>query len=358
MPSTATAVRLALVIPLHGPAGIFGPSCEACAQLAAEDFNLGPGILGRELDITVIDGSGPPREVADRVDKAISDGAVDGVTGWHLSSVRQAVVPRIAGRVPYVYTPLYEGGEGNPGVFLTGEIPGDQVRPAIRWLAREKGVRRWFILGNDYVWPRATARAARHYVRSEGSVVCGEFYVPLNTQDFREAVRRVEHSDADAVLMLLVGQDAVLFNRAFARASLDESCLRFSPLMEENMLLATGAPSTRGLYAAAGYFDTLPTGDNLDFQRLYVSRFGPKAPVLNSIGESCYEGILLFAALAQRSGGVDPRQWSRVSDSVGYDGPRGSVRLRDRHLHQPIHLAEADGHEFSVIATLLVPGGS
>ena len=30
---------VALVVPLQGPAGIFGPSCECCAQLAAEEVN-------------------------------------------------------------------------------------------------------------------------------------------------------------------------------------------------------------------------------------------------------------------------------------------------------------------------------
>lgn len=352
VPSRDTAVRLALVIPLHGPAGIFGPSCEACAQLAVENFNLGSGVLGRELHLVVIDGSAAPHQVAAEVDAMVSAGLVDGVTGWHLSSVRQAIVPRIAGRVPYVYTPLYEGGEGSPGVFLAGETPGWQVQPAIRWLARGKGVHRWLIVGDDYVWPRGTARAARRYIRSEGGVVCDEFFVPLNTQDFGPPIRRVERSLADAVLMLLVGQDAVLFNRAFAKAGLDEHCVRFSPLMEENMLLASGARSTRGLYAAAGYFDMLPTADNLDFHKLYVDRFGPKAPTLNSMGESCFEGILLFAALAQRSGGVDLRRWCQVADTVGYDGPRGAVCMHDRHLHQRIYLAEAKGLEFSVIAAL------
>jgi ABC-type branched-subunit amino acid transport system substrate-binding protein len=352
VPSTGTAVRLALVIPLHGPAGIFGPSCEACAQLAVEDFNLGSGVLGRELHLSVIDGSAAPHEVADKVEAAVSAGLVDGVTGWHLSSVRQAIVPRIGGRIPYVYTTLYEGGEGNPGVFLAGETPRWQVQPAIHWLAREKGVHRWLIVGNDYVWPRGTAGAACHYVRSEGGVVCGEFFVPLNTQDFGPAVRRVERSLADAVLMLLVGQDAVLFNRAFAKAGLDEHCLRFSPLMDENMLLASGARSTRDLYAAAGYFDTLPTADNLDFHKLYLDRFGPTAPTLNSMGESCYEGILLFAALAERSGGVDLPKWRQVADTVGYDGPRGAVWMHHRHLRQRIYLAEAKDLEFTVIAVL------
>jgi len=49
-----------LVIPLHGSAGIFGPSCELCAQLAADEINSGNGVLGRELHRSVVDGSARP----------------------------------------------------------------------------------------------------------------------------------------------------------------------------------------------------------------------------------------------------------------------------------------------------------
>lgn len=346
------ALALGLVIPLHGPAGIFGPSCEACAQLAVEELNLGTGVLGRELRLVVVDGGGSPERVADEVEVLVSAGEVDAVTGWHLSSVRQAVVSRIAGRVPYVYAPLYEGGEDAPGVFLAGETPRFQVLPAMRWLARERGVRRWCIVGDDYVWPRRTALVARGYARRLGGEVCDAVFLPLGCGDFGPVLRRIELCQADAVLMLLVGQDAVAFNRAFACAQLDERCLRFSPLMEENMLLGSGATATRGLYAAAGFFDTLPTGDNLDFHQLYVRRFGPAAPALGSLGESCYEGVQLLAALAERAGDLDAGRLCQIADTVGYDGPRGSVHLQDRHLRQRVYLAEAKGLEFEIVTVL------
>ena len=44
-----TTLDVALVIPLHGSAGLFGPSCELCAQLAAEELNATGGVLAREL---------------------------------------------------------------------------------------------------------------------------------------------------------------------------------------------------------------------------------------------------------------------------------------------------------------------
>src|SRR6185369_10227925 len=89
------AVRVALVVPLRGPAGMFGPSAELCAQLAAEEINAAGGVLGRELVLIPVDGGAAPERVAAEVEALVSVGAVHGVTGWHISSVRQAVAPRI-----------------------------------------------------------------------------------------------------------------------------------------------------------------------------------------------------------------------------------------------------------------------
>ena len=95
-----SAVNVALVVPLHGSAGIFGPSCELCAQLAVAEINAADGVLGRELRLIVVDGSAAPRQVADEVGALAAAGLVDAVVGWHISAVRQAVAPRIAGARP------------------------------------------------------------------------------------------------------------------------------------------------------------------------------------------------------------------------------------------------------------------
>lgn len=192
--------------------------------------------------------------------------------------------PRLAGQVPYVYTALYEGGERAPGVFLLGETPRRQLLPAMRFLREQHGVRRWCVVGDDYVWPRLSARAARAYTALCKGMICDEVFVPLGTTDFTRVLPRVAASRPDAVLMLLVGEDAVHFNRAFARTGLDEKAWRLSTLMDETMLLGSGAESTRRLAAAAGYFETLPTAESLALDGRYVRRFTADAPALNSLG--------------------------------------------------------------------------
>ena len=157
----ATAVLdVAFVVPRSGPSGIYGPSCEASGALAEAELNDADGILGREVRLRPVDGGRRPDVVADEVDGLVTSGAVDAVVGWHTSAVRQRLAPRLRGRVPYLYTAVYEGGERTPGAFMTGETPGRQLRPALRFMASEIGVRTWCVVGSDYVWPRVTARAA------------------------------------------------------------------------------------------------------------------------------------------------------------------------------------------------------
>lgn len=345
-------VQVGLVVPLQGPAGLFGPSCEASARLAVDRLNAESGVLGRQLRLVTIDGGQSPQRVADEVDALVSAQAIDAVTGWHISAVRQAIAPRTQGRVPYVYTALYEGGEQTPGVFLTGETPERQLGPSLRWMVEELGIRRWFIVGDNYVWPRESARAAHRYARALGIELCGEAYVPLGAEEYGEVLAELEASEPQGVLMFLVGADAVQFNRAFAARGLQDRIVRLSTLMDENMLLATGASGTKGLYTAAGFFDTLLTPGSMQFHQEYARHHGAGAPVPNSMGESCYEGLRLLAALWQRAGSLDLRRVCEQAERTGYDGPRGAVHIEHGHLHQPVYVAQADALEFCVLDQL------
>lgn len=67
----AEVVDVAFVVPLSSPAGLFGPSCEACGRLAVEEVNANGGVLGRELRLRVVDGGRSPAAVASEVDSLV-----------------------------------------------------------------------------------------------------------------------------------------------------------------------------------------------------------------------------------------------------------------------------------------------
>lgn len=344
--------RLAMVVPFQGPAGMFGPSCEAVTELAVAELNATSGVGGRPVTVELVDGGAKPEAVAARIRDLIREKHIDAVTGWHISSVRLAIARETAGKLPYVYTSLYEGGEDSVGVVCLGETPSMQIAPALRWLRTEAGLRRWLIVGDDYVWPRLSCEAIRSQSQELGIWIVGEHFVPYGGGRIRYLVDLAERSNCDGVLMLLVGQHAVDFNREFARRGLSARIARYSPLMEETMLLASGAGATENLYVSASYFRSLRTDEAMDLVSAYTLLHGSSAPPLNNMAESCYEGILFLAAAATRTRSTKAERIIQNTSQASYEGPRGTVNFIEGTAVQPIHLALASGHDFDIIATL------
>ncbi|MCY0154942.1 ABC transporter substrate-binding protein [Hoeflea alexandrii] len=128
--SSAGFYRVALLIPMCGSAGIWAPSCISSAQLAVEEINRRNGIAGRQVQLIMIDSALEAKvPVEEIVNDLIETNAIDAIVGMHISAIRQRLSKVVRQRVPYVYTPLYEGGENTPGIFAIGETPHEQLGP-------------------------------------------------------------------------------------------------------------------------------------------------------------------------------------------------------------------------------------
>ncbi|TDC05533.1 nitrile hydratase [Nonomuraea longispora] len=336
------AIRIGLVVPVSGVLGLMGPCAINCAVLAAEELNAAGGLLGRPVELVLVDGGRPARQVAAEVSELVRTGTVKAVTGAHASDVRVEVVAAIAGRVPFVYGPPYEGGGHAPGVYFLGETPDRQLAPGIEWLVGTRRARRWFLLGNDYIWPRLVHANARPLLRALGATVVGESLVP-----YGDAVRRLDRvADArpDAVLLTLIGSDLMDFNRAYAAGGLGAT--RLCGALEEHGLLGIGGDVTGGLYASMGYFRDLPTEASLAFAQRYAARFGPDAPMLNAHGHGCYEAVAMLAALCGRAGSLAVPALDAVADGATITSARGTLTLLGRQVHHPVQLGRADGLNF------------
>ena len=337
--------RLAALIPMSGIAGIWGPSCLACATLATEQWNDAGGLRGRRISLTVVDASDECDTLEDELSRLVEHGEIDAVVGMHTSSVRQRVTDQIGSRIPFVYTPLYEGGALARGVMAIGDTPQRQLLPALNWLTSRYRLRRWYLVGNDYCWPRRSHTLAVRALTRQGCEVVGSRYVPLGRCDVEQLVDEIRRSGAQAVLMSLVGQDAVDFSRAFGDAGLAGRVLRLSCAIEENGLLAIGPEHTEGLFVSSSYFASLQTERNGAFRERYWSRFGERAPVLNALGQSTYEGVAFLRGL---TGG---RQAARGT-LVEFDSVRATRWRSNADKATPIYLAQAEGMSFNVIQPL------
>jgi urea transport system substrate-binding protein len=348
--------RIGLFVPMSGSAGLWGPSAMTCAELAADEINSLGGLNGRFLQLSVFNASDEADDLAAQTDAALSYGELDAIVGMHTSSVREAVKRTAAGRVPFVYTPLYEGEETSPGVFAIGERPEQQLRPAIHAMSARYKTRRWMMIGNDYIWPRVSHRLALQYVKETHGTVLQDIYVPFGVADFEPILASIKRLKPDCILLSLVGQDAIDFNRLFGELGLSKNILRLSCAFEENGLLAIGAENSEGLHVAAGYFASLTTESNARFKERYHARFGRRAPTLNSLGQSTYEGVHFAAALmgleAFKTHSFTDALTMTLKKPLTWNGARGGRYLNNAFSIQPVYLARADGHLFEVVQTL------
>jgi len=350
--NAAGSLKIATFFPLSGPAALFGPTQTACAKLAAQQINAGGGVGGRQISILPADGGAPPAEAAKSAIRLMLRDKVDVVVGSHNSAVREAIVAALKGRVPYVYTPLYEGGECNRNVYVTADTPQQQVQPSIDYLAKSLGAKTYYLIGNDYVWPRKTNEQAKKYIAANGGKVVGEEYVPLGAANkFEDAVTRIKAKKPDLVVITLVGGDNVNFNRTFAGFGLDSSIKRISYLLEELTLMGIGDKSSKGLYSAMSYFVNEQSEANKSFKGDFAKAFGAKAPPLSMLGADCFSGVHFAKALVEKAGGTDAGKLMAAANNLQYQTATGTATMTNRHVVKDMYLAECKGTSFNIVQT-------
>lgn len=345
--------KIGFFIALSGPAALFGPTQRACADLAAEKINKAGGILGRPVKLLFTDAGGPPAETAKSAVRLMLEDKVDLFIGSHDSATREANIATIKAKVPYIYSPVYEGGECSPNVFCLGETPPQQAQPAIEFLAREKKAKTFHLIGDDYVWPRKVNEQVKKYVAQHGGKVTGEEYVPFGAPNkFEEAVTRIKAAKPDAVICTLVGADNVNFNRTFAGFGLDKSIARLSLLLEENTLHGIGAENSANLYSCMGYFANAPSEGAKKFKAEYLAKYGDKAPQLATIGADCYSALNLAKALFDKAGGADAKKLAAASEGLAFTAAAGPATMHGRQVDKDMYLADCKGTEFEVLKTI------
>jgi ABC-type branched-subunit amino acid transport system substrate-binding protein len=294
------ALRLGLLLPLSGPLALAATSALDAACLAASEVNESGGERGRAVELILVDAGADSRRAAAETRALADAGLVDAFVGLHTSDVHRAIEAELGGSLPYIFTPPHEGGSRLPGVVTLGDSPSQQLGPALDALAKTHPVRRWAMIGSDYIWAWFTHQAAASHLRAVGASVVSSRFVPfgITLDDADALVEELGAQRVDALLLSLIGSDLALFNRSFARAGVGDRIVRLSGSLEENGLLAAGGDDTGALYSAMRSFVGQDDERRRGLAENYHRMFGDYAPVLDAYSESCYDGVHLAVALA------------------------------------------------------------
>lgn len=346
-------MKVGLLLPRSGAAGIWGPACEAAMIIGAAEINASGGILGEEVDLVFADSGVTEMEALNSVETLIDIEGVEAIVGTHTSDIRDVISRRLTGRVPYIYTAQYEGIPVGPSTVAIGSTDIELMRPAFFWLTDTKRARKFFFVGNDYIWPRMVAGTTRALVQQQGGEMVGEAYRSRADFDHEDLLKQIAASGADVVIQALVGNCAIQFNRDFAAAGLDQKVLRFALIVDEPVLHGIGADASTNLFSASHYYSDWHSRANDTFLELYHQAFGELAPPVSAGSVAFYEGLHVLAGLAR-----DNQTSDRVK--LAHLMQRPISRLKARHVlvNKPVgefprvHIAAAEGLAFRVVATL------
>ena len=286
-------LRVGLAIPASGVLGLTGPAALAATVLAAEEVNDRGGVGGRRVELIPIDAGAPAEVVADEVRSLLMSQSLEVLFGFHTSDIHRRLERLTAGRIPYFFTPPHEGGHRLEGLALLGDGPSDQLVPIAQQLAGPTARRRWALIGNDYIWPRAVHAVAAEVLREHGADIVHVELVGFGQVNSDRIIRELRRLRADAVLLSLVGRDLATFNRAFAGSPLAARVSRVSGALEETGLLEIEGDDTGELYSSMPWYAADPDSEGL--HERYEHRWGPHAPHLGVYAAGCYDGLRLLA---------------------------------------------------------------
>lgn len=341
--------RIGLLTSKSGLGSVFAGATENMAQMAVDEVNADGGIRGRPLRLVVGDDATDAATGAAEAHRLVRAGCRTLLVTTTSATFARAAAELGPSGVLLVQTLMNEGGLGSELCVQLGERPGAQLEAAAGPLMRAAGGRRWFLAGNDYVWPHVVHAVAWRVLTERRATVVGEGLAPLGTRDFSPLIERILASGADVVLSSFVGADLVAFERQCHAMGVRARCRSLALTLEENTRERIGDAASAGLWGVSGYFEELPGDANRDFRRRYREAHGRFAPPLSSISESAYEAVHLYAAAARRAGEDEPRVIARELRSSRASFPRGAVAVTGPEtVRQDLFVAEAVAGGFAV----------
>ena len=332
---TDTTVKVGILHSLTGTMSISETGSVEAEKLAIEQINAQGGVLGRQIEYIQEDGASDWPTFAEKSKKLLIEDKVATVFGGWTSASRKAMLPIFEQYNGLLYYPtFYEGLEQSENVFYTGQEATQQIIAGIDWVSKDKGAKKFFLLGSDYIWPRTSNKIARKHIEKLGGKVVGEEYYPLGHTQFNSVINKIKLKKPDVIYAAVVGGSNVSFYKQLKAAGIDmtkEKPLVLTISVTEDEILGIGGENMEGAYAAMKYFQSLPNENNKAFVSAFKKKWGEDS-VIGDVTQAAYLGPWLWKAAVEKAGSFDVDKVRAASPGLELDtAPEGYVRIHENH---------------------------
>jgi urea transport system substrate-binding protein len=357
---TGAPIKIGTIHDLTGAFAVYNQATRDVVEIAIEDINARGGVLGRPVQLLIRDSQSSIDRYVEYANELVLSEKVAMLEGGGSSASREVIRPviRLNDGPVYFYPAQYEGGVCDKFVFCSGEVPTQQIGPALVPYAIEHFGKSIYTVAADYNFGHTSSVWVKKFVQEQGGQVIATEFFPLEQTDFGAAISRIQAARPSVIFSLLVGNNHLGFHRQFAAAGLVDRIPIVSTVFgQAGELTSLSPPEYKGLVVAFDYYPQLDNPANKDFLDRLRARYGGTLPF--SIGEFPYNiwlNIQLWAAAANRAGSIARDKVIEALESgVELDAPEGRVRVdgRTHHLVHSIHIAQAtEARTFRIIKTI------
>ena len=352
-------IKIGVLHSLSGTMAISETTLKDTVQMLVDEQNKKGGVLGKKIEAVVVDPASNWPLFAEKARELISKDKVSAIFGCWTSVSRKSVLPVVEELNGILFYPVqYEGEESSKNVFYTGAAPNQQAIPAVDYLLQQ-GVKRWALVGTDYVYPRTANKILEAYLKSKGfkdeDIMIS--YTPFGHSDWQSIVSDIKKfgtaGKKTAVVSTINGDANVPFYKELSNQGIsakDIPVVAFSVGEEE--LSGIDTKPLVGHLAAWNYFESVDSDANDDFIEEWHKYTGDEKRVTNDPMEATYIGFNMWVKAVEKAGTTESNAVQDALIGVTVPNLSGSyaTMMPNHHITKPVLIGEIqeDG-QFQVV---------
>ena len=353
-------IKVGVLHSLSGTMAISETTLKDTMLMLIEEQNKKGGVLGKKLEPVVVDPASNWPLFAEKARELIQKEKVAAIFGCWTSVSRKSVLPVVEELNSILFYPVqYEGEESSKNVFYTGAAPNQQAIPAVDYLMAN-GVKRWALLGTDYVYPRTTNKILEAYLKAKGVPASDIMvnYTPFGHADWQSIVSDVKKFGSagkkTAVVSTINGDANVPFYKELGNQGIsakDIPVVAFSVGEEE--LSGIDTKPLVGHLAAWNYFQSVESDENSDFIEQWHKFTGKESRTTNDPMEATYIGFNMWLKAVEKAGTTDPEKVQEALIGVTVPNLTGgyAAMMPNHHITKPVLIGEIqDDGQFEVVS--------
>src|SRR5579863_4123390 len=339
-------IKVGVLHSLSGTMAISETTLKDTILMMIDAQNKKGGLLGKKLEAVVVDPASDWPLFAEKAQQLLEKDKVAVVFGCWTSVSRKSVLPVFEKDDGLLFYPVqYEGEESSKNVIYTGAAPNQQAIPAVDYLMKEVGVKRWVLAGTDYVYPRTTNKILEAYLKAKGvkpeDIMIN--YTPFGHSDWQTRVAAIKKFGSEgkktAVVSTINGDANVPFYKELGNQGVkakDIPVVAFSVGEEE--LAGVDTKPLLGHLAAWNYFQSIKTPANEKFIKEWQAYTKNPKRVTNDPMEAHVIGFNMWVKAVEKVKSTDPDKVIDALPGIEAANLTGGVSkmLPNHHITKPV----------------------